>query len=234
MLPARADEIEPDRELPREERPSFAAVGGAAAERIVWAGLAAVVAVVIASGLWSLKGPPASAHLPILGVVPDFDLVERSGRQVTRADLEGRAWVANFVFTNCAGVCPGLTASMARLRHELRGVAPEVRSVSVSVDPHRDTPAVLSDYADRYKADGEWLFLTGERASVHRLVAEGFQLSVAERSPEDAKGSTDLITHSDRFVLVDRQARIRGYYRGTEPDLIPGLLADVERLAAEG
>jgi len=59
-------------------------------------------------------------------------------------------------------------------------------------------------------------------------------LSVAERSPEEAAGSTDLITHSDRFVLVDRDARIRGYYRGTEPDLIPGLLADVERLAAEG
>jgi protein SCO1/2 len=171
--------------------------------------------------------------LPVLGTVPDFSLTDRSGRQIARSDLLGHPWIANFIFTSCAGVCPTLTASMARLHGELRTAAPDVRSVSVSVDPHRDTPAVLSEYADRYRADPEWLFLTGDRDVVQRLVSAGFRLSMVERSPEEAMGSTDLVTHSDRFALVDGEARIRGYYRGAEAELVPQLLADVRRLAAE-
>jgi cytochrome oxidase Cu insertion factor (SCO1/SenC/PrrC family) len=171
--------------------------------------------------------------LPVLGTVPDFNLVERSGRRIARSELLGQPWIANFIFTSCAGVCPTLTASMARLHGELETAAPEVRTVSVSVDPHRDTPAVLSAYADRYHAAPDWLFLTGDRDAIHRLVSSGFRLSVAERSPEESMGSTDLVTHSDRFALVDAEARIRGYYRGAEAELIPQILADVRRLAAE-
>jgi cytochrome oxidase Cu insertion factor (SCO1/SenC/PrrC family) len=207
------------------------AVSAARAERIVWSVLGAVVSAVLVVGIWSLT---RSDSLPVFGSVPDFELVERSGRTVTGADFEGRVWVANFIFTSCAGVCPNLSARMAGLREALRDAAPDVRSVSVSVDPARDTPAVLREYARRYGADENgWLFLTGEREKLHRLIQDGFRLSVAERSPQEDAGAGELITHSDRFVLVDRRSRIRGYYRVTEPEAMPQLVHDVLALAAE-
>lgn len=200
----------------------------------MWAALGAVVLSVLIVGIWSLARSRRGDALPILGSVPEFRLVERSGRTVTDADLAGHPWVANFIFTSCAGVCPTLSASMARLRETLRDTAPDVRSVSLSVDPARDTPAVLQEYARRYGADENgWLFLTGERETLHRLIQDGFRLSVAERSPEEDAGAGELITHSDRFVLVDARSRIRGYYRLSEPDALPKLVDDVLKLDAE-
>lgn len=200
----------------------------------MWAALGAVVLSVLVVGIWSLARSRHADALPILGSVPEFQLVERSGRTVTGGDLAGHPWVANFIFTSCAGVCPTLSASMAKLRETLRETAPDVRSVSLSVDPVRDTPAVLQEYARRYGADENgWLFLTGEREALHRLIQDGFRLSVAERSPKEDAGAGELITHSDRFVLVDARSRIRGYYRLSEPDGMTKLVRDVRALEAE-
>jgi len=203
-------------------------------ERFVWVGFGLVLVAVIASGIWTLWRAPRGAgpeDLPVLGTVPDFSLIERSGRPVRLADLRGRPWVANFVFTNCAGVCPLLSTHMANLREALGANKLPVRSVSFTVDPTRDTPAVLRAYADRYHADPDgWLFLTGDHDAVYRLIGEGFLLSVAERAPDGTLAPGDLVTHSDRFVLVDGDGRIRAYYRGTDADLIPHLLSDIRKL----
>jgi protein SCO1/2 len=206
-----------------------------AAERLVWGGLGAVVVVVVAAGLWSLLGSATrsiSAQLPVLGEVPRFVLTERSGGTVSDSDLAGEPWVADFIFTQCSGICPILSNRMAELERALRREGLAVRLVSFSVDPARDTPAVLREYADRFGADpGRWLFLTGERAALYRLIGEGFRLSVAERSAEAAADDGgELITHSDRFVLVDGSLRIRGYYHGTEPDAVERVLEDLGRL----
>lgn len=220
----------------RREGPASGVATGQAtrADRIVWVALGGVVVAVIVAGLWSLVSSRHDGSLPVMGAVPDFRLVERSGRAVTRADLAGRVWVANFIFTSCSGVCPVLSARMAELRQKLGNVAPDVRSVSMSVDPTRDTPAVLREYAGRYGAGDGWLFLTGDRKALHELIRDGFHLSVAERSPEEGVDPGELITHSDRFVLVDRRSRIRGYYRGTEPDALVDLFRDAQALAAGG
>lgn len=178
--------------------------------------------------LWGREQGRRPSPLPVYGSVPDFELTERSGRTVRLADLKGRIWVADFIFTSCAGPCPMLSQQMSGFQTALAR-APEIRLVSFSVDPERDTPAVLSEYAARYKADRErWLFLTGDRTAVYRLIREGFRLTV-EEEPE----SEGQILHSLRFALVDRAGQVRGYYNGDDPESLRRLLPDVDRLLRE-
>jgi cytochrome oxidase Cu insertion factor (SCO1/SenC/PrrC family) len=122
----------------------------------------------------------SSARLPVYGAVPDFVLTDQAGRPVRRADLEGNVWVASFIFTNCPDECPLMTAQMAQLQSDLAHV-PHLRFVSISVDPERDTPAVLSQYAHRFNADpARWLFLTGDKGAIYRLVRDGFRLGLVD------------------------------------------------------
>jgi protein SCO1/2 len=157
--------------------------------------------------------------LPVLGTVPPFALTERSGRPLAAEHLAGHVWVAAFIFTRCPDVCPALTARMARLRGELPAAGDPIRLVSFSVDPAHDTPEVLRGYAARAGAGEDWLFVTGPREQIAALLREGFRVAYADDGPAAAP-----ITHSDRLVLVDRQLRIRGYYRGGDAD-------DLARLA---
>ena len=204
-------------------------------ERGVWLGLAAVIAVVVLAGVWSLRRQARTAtEPPVIGPVPAFSLVERSGQPLSRDDLAGAPWVADFIFTRCTGTCPALSNRMAELRRALRQHGLHARLVSFTVDPSHDTPEVLRDYAAHFGADDGWLFVTGDRDALHRLIGEGFRLSVAERSPEQAADGGELITHSDRFVLVDADARIRGYYHGTEPESVDALLRDLAALQPHG
>ena len=161
--------------------------------------------------------------LPTLNRLPDFTLTERSGRTVTLEELEGQVWVADFIFTQCAGVCLAMSSNMSRLQTELPA---EVRLVSFSVDPANDTPEVLSAYAKRYNADASrWLFLTGDQATIHRLSIEGFKLAV-----ETAGTEVEPIMHSSRFVLLDRNARVRGYYSMEDEGAFERLVADARKL----
>lgn len=210
-------------------------------EALLWSVFAAVLLVVLGAGVWKWRRttppPPgaASATLPVLATLPSFTLVERSGRSFSSAELQGKAWVADFIFTNCPGICPALSQNMSRLDRALAALGvSDVRLVSFTVDPKRDTPEVLRNYAARYGADAErWLFLTGERDALYRLIKDGFRLAVAERSEAEARDSAELITHSDRFVLVDRQGRIRAYHRLDEPDALLMLVRDLAALEEE-
>jgi len=173
-----------------------------------------------------------AAPLPTLGQLPHFSLITSDERPLTQADLKGQVWVADFIFTNCPGICPLLSTEMARLQSALSEAdLDDVRLVSFSVDPARDSPAALNSYAERYGADRRnWWFVTGERSALYELIAQGFQLAVAERTPGDSSDANELITHSDRFVLVDRDLRIRGYYRPVEEGVRDRLLADIRTL----
>ncbi len=201
-----------------------------AVERAVWGSLAAVIAVVVLAGLWSLRGNGHTALPPIIGAVPPFSLVERSGRPLSRDDLSGQPWVADFIFTRCAGTCPALSARMAELRRQVQRRGLQARLVSFSVDPTHDTPEVLREYADHFGADANWLFVTGERDALYDLIGHGFRLSVADRPPDQAAAGEELVTHSDRFVLVDAAGRIRGYYHGADEDAVPNVLRDLAAL----
>jgi cytochrome oxidase Cu insertion factor (SCO1/SenC/PrrC family) len=164
-------------------------------------------------------------NLPVLGAVPDFALTDRDGRPVTRSDLAGAPWVADLVFTRCTLACPAMSQRMRRLDRDL----PEgVRLVSVTVDPDHDTPARLAAYAAALAASGRWLFLTGDREAIRHLAREGFKLAVDRVPAVDAPTPGEAIVHSDRFVLVDAQGRIRGYFSPLEP----GELGKIERAVA--
>jgi protein SCO1 len=103
--------------------------------------------------------------------------------------------------------------------------------VSITVDPERDTPKVLSKYADRFGANpARWFFLTGEEDSIHKLAQEGFRLAAVEIPHANRPETGATHTHSPRFVLVDRSAQIRGYYTSTDPDALKRLRDDLKSL----
>ena len=181
---------------------------------------------VLAAALLIACGRPAPS-LPVLGDVPAFRLTERSGESFGSDQLHGRPWIAGFIFTSCPDVCPAVTAQMARL-DQLLPPAERPPRVSFSVDPVRDTPAVLRAYATRHGAGADWYFLTGDRDEVARLLRDGFRVAFADDGPPEQP-----ITHSDRLVLVDGSARIRGYYHGRLPDDLDRLVRDLRTVRAE-
>ena len=144
--------------------------------------------------------------------MPGFTLTERSGRPVTQATLAGKAWIADFIFTRCAGQCPTLSAKMSRLSKEMKGIS----FVSFSVDPAYDSPEVLSTYADRYEADRErWLFLTGPKEEIDRITT-GLKMSRVD----------EPVMHSARFILIDRKGNTRGYYDANDDKRLEQLKRD--------
>jgi protein SCO1/2 len=159
------------------------------------------------------------------GPAPDFNLTERSNRKVTRQDLAGKVWVANFIFTRCAGACLVMSSNMRKLQDAL---FEDIRLVSFSVDPYNDTPEVLTEYAKRYGAHPDrWLFLTGDPEGIQKLSVGGFKLALDPTSGTEV----EPITHSSRVVLVDRNANIRGYYGTDEAKDLERLIKDANNLA---
>ncbi|HVS17794.1 MAG TPA: SCO family protein [Planctomycetota bacterium] len=143
----------------------------------------------------------------------DFRMTDSDGREVTLDSLAGAPFVLDFVFTTCSGPCPRMSEGMAELQGALADTP--VRLVSVSVDPETDTLEVLSTYAEAHAADPErWTFLRGEEAQVEALAAS---VSVAmQRNPGADLGLQ--VAHSTRYMVVDGQGRVRGYYEGTTPE----------------
>jgi protein SCO1 len=165
----------------------------------------------------------ARRSLPALGVVPDFILTDQSGKEFTSQRLDRMVWVADFIYTTCQGPCPRMSTQMRRLQDAVKDL-PDVKLISITVDPEHDTPAALAAYGKRYKADPvRWSFLTGPRETLQLLSKEAFHLS-------DVGGKLE---HSSRFVLMDRTMRIRGYYATWEADAMRNLLGDIRYLLKE-
>jgi len=196
---------------------------------LVWGTLGAVLAVALMAVVLRFDVGPSAADLPVLGTVPAFTLTAGDGRPMSADDLRGQVWIADFIFTRCPTQCPMLTTNMAKLQAALPADrSGAVRLVSFTVDPGHDTPEVLRAYAERFGADGSrWAFLTGDREALYALIRDGFHLAVAEEP-----GREGMITHSDRFILVDRDLRIRGYYSGSDPEGNARVVRDAARLRA--
>jgi len=180
----------------------------------------------IAVAVLSLTNSFEVKELKIFGDIPPFALTERSGKEVTREELMGKVWIASFIFTHCAGQCPVLCQKLEAVQRKFR-FKEHFRLLSITMDPVRDTPQVLEEYAERFKADPyKWLFVTGEKKSVDSLVQNGFRLASNGPDGEDPEG----ITHSFKLVLVDSFGRIRGYYDGLDDGSIKELMRDTKNL----
>lgn len=177
-------------------------------------------------------GRLAEKPLPVLGEVPAFQLVDQKGRVFDSRSLEGKVWIADFVFTYCAGPCPMMSSVMRRFTDHL-GHFENVRFVSISVDPARDTPERLLQYSAAFEADPEkWFFLTGDKQAIYDLSQQHFRLAVGETAPE--MRMPHAILHSTKFVLVDAKGRIRGYFDSSEPFQLKAVVRHAARLAKEG
>lgn len=175
----------------------------------------------------SCSPPVRPPPLPLLAQVPTFALTDHTGRPFGSADLAGKVWVANFIFTRCPDICPLFTRKLA----EVRTLSPSsIHLISFSVDPTFDTPPVLAAYAKSHGAiDPRWHFLTGDHAEIQRTVEQGMKIGM-EGQPGAPPAS---IVHGSWFVLVDATMRVRGYYPMDEKSAPAKVARDAARLATE-
>jgi protein SCO1/2 len=161
------------------------------------------------------------------GTLPSFELVNQDAQPFGSAQLAGKIWIADFIFTTCPGPCPIISTRMSELQKPLQKT--DIHFVSFTVDPEKDTPEVLRAYAEKLHAQpSRWDFLTGSRDAIYALMRDGFKLAVLDGSDEEGAP-----IHSTRVALVDRHGVIRGYYDALAPDAVTKLLADANHLFRE-
>lgn len=167
------------------------------------------------------------SRLEKYGPAPEFQLTDQEGKTVTNADLKGKVWLANFIFTRCAGPCPVMTSRMAEINQALGNKAKDVQLVTITVDPEYDTPEVLKKYGEKAGAKPDkWKFLTGPKDKIDALVVKGFLQALS-------KEADGMPIHSTRFVLVDREGSMRGFRDGNDPEIVQKLLMDIGEVIRE-
>jgi cytochrome oxidase Cu insertion factor (SCO1/SenC/PrrC family) len=192
-------------------------------EWLVWSGLALVGLTLVGAfllarhGLLGSRGKP----LPVIDRIADFTLTNQNGQAVSLADLRGQVWVADIIFTRCAGPCPEMTRQMKELQNALPPDSP-VKLVTLTTDPDFDTPPVLKLYAERFGADlHRWMFLTGTKQAIAKLAIDSLKLTALPKAPAERLSPADLFVHSTIFVVADKQARLRGVFETTGEGIDP-------------
>lgn len=177
--------------------------------RSLWIGVVLIV-IILSLSFWQTRSKPAP--LPELGLIADFALTNQLNHPVTLADLHGRVWLADIIFTRCPGPCARMTRQLAGVQAALPRDS-EAQLVSLTTDPGFDSPEVLSKYATHYGADStRWHFLTGTKLQIAGLAIDSLKLTTLEKPVADRTSADDLFIHSTIFVLVDKQARLRGVF----------------------
>jgi protein SCO1/2 len=178
-------------------------------------------------------GPQDGSPLPVLFKIPSFALTNQSGHAITGSDLRGNVWVADIIFTSCAGPCPEMTRKMAELQHALTGKE-SVKFVTLTTHPEFDTPPILQAYGRRFGADFQrWHFLTGSKQQIADLAVGGLKLTAVEKEKDKQQDLNDLFIHSTLFVLVDKQGQARGVFESDDPGLKPKILEAIDQLLRE-
>lgn len=168
--------------------------------------------------------------------VPDFSLTNQQGEQVSWEGLKGKVVVADFFFTHCPTICPGLTRNMRQLQQSINNSqrvgdkTPDfLHFLSFSIDPERDSVPRLKQWADRFQVNPEqWWLLTGDKKEIYDLAINEMKIGLV-----DGQGVDTNFIHTDHFVLIDTNRHVRGYYHGLDSASLRKLSSDIIYLTME-
>ncbi len=202
-------------------------------QRFVWGALLATIFGICAAFLWSQFTAEKTPDLPVIGPLPNFALTNQDGHPFTRESLLGHVTVADIIFTRCGGPCPEMTRKMSLFQRSV----PSDRSIhllTLTTDPGYDTPEVLKQFGAKFNADfSRWSFVTGPKPEIVRLAVGGLKLIAEEKPAADRASPEDLFIHSILFVVIDKQARLRGAFDSSEPDFDRRVRSAVKKLLKE-
>lgn len=160
--------------------------------------------------------------------VPPFEFMGHTGKKITDELYKGKIYVTDFFFTHCPGICPMMSKQMARVQKEFRNDE-NLLFLSHTVDPERDDVATLAKYAEVYEVDSSrWSLVTGDKKDLYHQARKGYFVTAKE-----GDGGEEDFVHTEKFVLVDKQGVIRGYYDGTDSVAVNKLMSDVLVLMME-
>jgi len=166
-------------------------------------------------------------HVRKYHTIADFAFTNQNGKTITQAHYKGKIYIADFFFTTCPTICPIMTKNMVNIQHRIKD-NPDVLLLSHSVTPTIDSVAQLKKYALEKGVDSaKWNLVTGDKKDIYNLARKSY---LAVKTNGDG-GSFDMI-HTENFILVDKERRIRGFYDGTKTAEIDKLMEDLEILRA--
>lgn len=161
--------------------------------------------------------------------IPAFSFINQSGEKVTEQTVKDKIYVADFFFTNCPGICKRLTNNISLVQEAFKGDE-GVLILSHSVTPETDSVSRLQQYARQYKINQQqWHLLTGTRSEIYTLARKSY---FADEDLGEAQAENDFL-HTENVLLIDKQRRIRGVYKGTSEADIRNLIVDIKRLQEE-
>lgn len=164
--------------------------------------------------------------------VGNFSFVNQDGKTITQKEVQGKVYVAEYFFTTCGTICPKMNDQMRRIQFEFAD-NDDVRLMSFTVDPKTDTVEQMKRYSEDHGVKkGQWHFLTGSKEALYELARKSFFILKPAEAQNLGDVGSDFI-HTNNFVLVDRQGRIRGYYDGTSRMEVDELMKDMYRLLEE-
>ena len=160
--------------------------------------------------------------------VPSFSFTNQNNEALTNEFVEDKIWVADYFFTKCTSICPKLSFHLEKVQDAFKE-DDEVKLISFTVDPERDTPATLKTYAANYHANlSHWQFVTGSKKDLYAFARKGLFIIAT-----DGDGGADDFIHSENLVLIDKHKHIRGYYDGTSDTEVDQLIKDIKGLKKE-
>ena len=212
-------------------------------EERLFATVAVIGSLVFGAGfcwlLFAMNGRDGTQAVPAenpkaVAIAPDhprqlvgFTLTNRTGRTVTQSELAGKFLVVDFLFTSCSLTCPVVNNHMAQIQ-QLTTNQPDIRLVSLTVDPRDDTADALAKYGVRFGADtNRWLFLTGDKAQLYGLISASFLAQDADSQSGYMPGN---FSHTERIAVVDSRGRVQAYFDGLNDDVATAVVAEISRL----
>jgi protein SCO1/2 len=173
--------------------------------------------------------PTLQGQSRMVSMIGDFSLLNQNGETFTLDDVKGKVFVAEYFFTTCGTICPKMTEQMTRVQKKFKG-NDAFKILSFTVNPEYDTVEIMNAYAEKHNAvEGQWHFLTGSKKELYSLARNSFFVLKPAEAANLGDAGSDFI-HTNNFVLVDQELRIRGYYDGTSISEVNELMVDIQIL----